>query len=106
MGLFDDLNGQHVLVRSDQSGVHLGVLVDSEGSTVRLKDSRRLWQWKVANNGGISLSEVSILGIDQSASRINVAVPEVIVFGVCELIPATGLCVPTIMGAEIAQPEK
>ena len=104
MSILDYLNGQHVLVRSDKSGVHMGILVSSEGAAVRLKDSRRLWEWQVAGGAGISLSEVSIVGINQKGSRINMTLPDVVVFDVCEVIPALGLCVPTIMGAGVATP--
>jgi len=102
--LTKDMIGKHVLIRSDHSGVHLGVLVDVEGTSVRLSDSRRLWEWRVASGAGISLSEVAIVGIDQTRSRITETLPDLIVTGVCEVIPAYGMSVATIMGADTSKP--
>ena len=98
----DEMLGQHVLIRSADSGVHLGVLkavhIDSK-ITVVLENSRRLWEWATANDG-ISLSEIAIAGIDQSRSKVTAVLPTIMVADVCEIIPAHGMAVPTIMGAE------
>lgn len=102
--LAQHLIDKHVLIRSDQSGVHLGILVAVSGMAVRLKDSRRLWEWAVAGNAGISLSEVAIMGINHKGSRITEVLPDLIVSGVCEIIPAHGMAVATIMGAETSRP--
>ena len=84
---------QYVIVRSANSGVHAGYLVSREGDVVTLKDSRRLWRWVVARMTGqlSSLSEVAVYGVNAKieTSRIAVAVPEIIVLGVCEIIPAS-----------------
>jgi hypothetical protein len=107
--LFSDLIGQEVLIRSADSGVHLGVLtgVSPDGTAVRLKDSRRLWRWCTPNSGaaGISLSEIALYGIDQKKSRITAPLPTIAVMSTCEIIPASGLCVATVRGADVAQPE-
>jgi hypothetical protein len=103
--LVKDLIETHVLIRASDSGVHLGILESVSGNTVRLRDSRRLWEWVVASKAGISLSEVAIAGIDQKQSRITEVLPTLIVLGVCEIIPAHGLCVATVMGAETSNPK-
>jgi len=86
-------NNKYVIVRSAQSGVHSGYLISQEGDTVVLKDSRRLWRWVVAKMTGqlATLSEVAVYGVDagDARSRIAVAVPEMIILGVCEIIPAS-----------------
>lgn len=94
--------GEKVIVRSDQSGVHHGVLTSVDGDTVHLKDARRLWKWQIAGQG-VSLSEVSILGVDHNNSKITMMVPDIIVFGVCEILPTQGLASATIDGAPIGQ---
>jgi len=86
-------NNKYVIVRSAQSGIHAGWLVSQKGDTVVLKESRRLWRWVVARMTGqlATLSEVAIYGVNSrdERSRIAVALPEMTVLGVCEIIPAT-----------------
>jgi len=84
---------KYVIIRSVQSGVHAGWLMSQNGDTVVLRDSRRLWRWVVAKMTGelTTLSEVAVHGINSkdSRSRISVAVPEMTILGVCEIIPAS-----------------
>jgi hypothetical protein len=95
--------GQKVLIRSNDSGVHHGTLLAVEGTSVRLKDSRRLWEWSTGGTG-ISLSEVAICGIDHKGSKVTMALPDIIVAGVCEIIPTHGMCDATIRGAPVHKP--
>ena len=96
--------GEKVIIRSSDSGVHHGVLHKVEGSTVHLKDARRLWRWKIAGQG-VSLSEVAILGVDHAGSKITMMLPDIVVMGVCEIIPTHGVASETIDGAPIGQAE-
>jgi len=96
--------GEKVIIRSSDSGVHHGVLHKVDGSTVHLKDSRRLWRWKIAGQG-VSLSEVAILGVDHAGSKISMMLPDIVVLGVCEIIPTHGVASETIDGAPIGQAE-
>lgn len=66
--------GQKVLIRTRSAGVHFGELVSRTGQEVHLKNARRLWSW----NGALSLSEVSVKGVDLEKSKISVAVDEII----------------------------
>jgi len=96
--------GTKVIIRSNDSGVHFGTLADyslTEG-WVRLKDSRRLWEWQTANNG-ISLSEIATAGINHAGSKITCVVSDIIVMGVCEICPTTGMSEATIEGAPEAK---
>lgn len=102
--LTDHLIGKHVVVRSNMSGVHLGILLHVEGTGVRLENSRRLWEWRVAGNAGISLSEVSIVGIDHAGSKIAETVPDIVIYDVCELIEAHSMCIVTVHGAATYKP--
>ena len=100
----NDLIGQKVIIRSADSGVHHGTLTSVDGTTVRLADSRRLWRWKIAGQG-VSLSEVAILGVDHAESVITMTLPDILIMGVCEIIPTHGVASATIEGAPIGQAE-
>lgn len=96
--------GNKVIIRAADSGVHHGVLHGVEGDSVHLKNSRRLWEWSTGGNG-LSLSEVAICGIKQEESRISMQLPDLMVFGVCEIIPTHGIADATIEGAKVATPQ-
>jgi hypothetical protein len=102
--MFEKYIGTPVIIRSSESGVHYGYLtnVQDNGRAVRLANSRRLWEWKVAGTG-ISLSEVAITGIDHANSRITTTLPDIFIMGVCEIIPAHGMASATIEGAAVTE---
>mgnify|MGYP003626593449 CR=1 FL=1 len=101
--IVQDLIGVKVLIRSTDSGVHHGILTAVSGSTVRLKNSRRLWEWSTGGTG-ISLSEIAICGIDHAGSKITMTLPDLVVLSVSEIIPTYGLADATIEGAAVAKP--
>ena len=72
-----------VIIRSRDSGVHIGYLVkaDPVGRYVELVEARRLWQWSGAN----TLSEVSREGTSGN-TRISKPVHYLAVFDVCEVL--------------------
>ena len=74
--------GDFVLVRAGGAGVHFGTLEEREGQEVRLSNAKRLWSW----TGALSLSEVASKGVNISASKISVAVEEIILPTVLEII--------------------
>jgi hypothetical protein len=89
MAIFDKWIGRHVVVRTYSAGVHIGTLTEAEASAgsvnVTLANARRLWKWE----GAFTLSEVATAGIKPTGSRLAVAVPEMLVTQVAELIPTT-----------------
>jgi len=95
--------GSNVLIRSSDSGVHHGKLVAVSGTSVRLENSRRLWEWSTGGTG-ISLSEIAVCGIDQNGSKITMELPDICISGVCEIIPTHGMCDATIQGAKVHKP--
>ena len=100
----DEVMNKHVIIRSESSGVHFGVLAAWDGQhAVKLLDSRRLWEWDTGGNG-ISLSEIAICGIDQKKSKITMALPTHYVLDAVEIIPCHGMAIATISGAEVAKP--
>jgi small nuclear ribonucleoprotein (snRNP)-like protein len=99
---FDDFIGQKVIIRATDSGVHYGTLRSvHDGTTIRLTDSRRLWEWKI-DGPGVSLSEVAVQGVDHGGSKITAVLPDIVVMGVCEIIPTYGIAQATIEGAPVA----
>lgn len=102
--MFDTFLNQPVIIRSAASGVHYGILLAVKDDVVHLKNSRRLWRWKIAGQG-ISLSEVAIHGVDYNGSKITSVLPDLIVMDVCEIIPAYGMAQATIEQAPIAEAE-
>ena len=68
----NSLVGKKVIVRTYSAGVHYGEVSEKEGAEIILKNARRLWYWKTANNG-ISLSEVANAGLDKE-SKVCAAV--------------------------------
>jgi len=101
--LTSHLINTRVIIRSSDSGVHHGTLIAVSGTAVRLENSRRLWEWSTGGTG-ISLSEIAVCGIDQKASKITTVLPDLIVAGVCEIIPTHGMCDATIDGAHVHKP--
>lgn len=76
----------HVIVRTQSAGVFAGVLTSKTGSEVVLTDARRLWYWA----GAASLSQLAVDGTSAPKScKFPVAVPEITLLGVIEVIPTT-----------------
>ena len=84
-----------VIVRARDAGVHFGYLKSYSGREVTLTNSRRIWRWFGAN----TLSEVAMIGIDQSKSRIAVKVDEITILDACEIIACSPEGTASIEGA-------
>jgi len=80
----EGFDGQFVIVRTRDAGVHTGFLIDRVGHEALLCDARRIWSWEGAN----TLSEVSSRGCNDR-SRISEPVEVIQVLGVIEIIPCT-----------------
>lgn len=91
----DNFVGQKVIIRSYAAGVHYGELVEKSGKEVILKNARRLWYWKTANNG-ISLSEVANEGLNKE-SKVCAPVDNIWLEAV-EIIPCTKTAIKNIEG--------
>jgi hypothetical protein len=89
--------GKYVIVRTYSAGVHAGELVSQDGDIVVLKDARRLWKWKAKQ--GVALSGVAVHGIHRPESKVDVIVPEHMLIGSIEVIPASGDAKESIHGA-------
>jgi hypothetical protein len=76
---------KRVLVRTYAAGVHYGVLVRRRGQEVELRDARRIWEW----HGAYTLHEIAAAGLDQSRSKVSVAVPSIVLLDALEVIECT-----------------
>ena len=75
---------RYIIARSTYAGVFAGELVSRKGKEVVLKNARRLWYW----SGAASLSQLSVEGVSKPAQcKFPVAVPEVTLTEVCEILP-------------------
>lgn len=76
--------GQFCIVRTYSAGVHMGVVVECNGTAVMLKNARRLWLWTGAN----TLNEASQNGVAKD-SRISKPVPVILLTQAVEVIPCS-----------------
>ena len=75
---------KYIIVRSQSAGVFAGLLKSKEGNGITLTDARRLWYW----SGAASLSQLSVEGVgNPSGCKFPIAVPEVTILGVIEILP-------------------
>ena len=75
--------GRRCLVRTYSAGVHIGNVIEAEGSECRLENALRLWKWE---GGGLSLSAVASAGI--KGGRLN-KTGEIYLTNAIEFIPTT-----------------
>lgn len=81
------------LIRSDRAGVFFGDIVKTDGQTVTIKNSRRIWRWE----GAASLSELAQRGTSNpKGCKFPIAIDEEIVFGVIEIMSVTPEAAKTI----------
>lgn len=88
----------HVIVRTQSAGVFAGVLKSRNGSEVVLTDARRLWFW----SGAASLSQLAVEGTSNpKGCKFPVAVPEVTLLGVIEILTLTNQAKASIDGVPV-----
>ena len=90
--------GRYCIVRANGAGVFAGILKEKEGDEVALTDARRLWYW----DGAASLSQLAQEGTSKpSKCRFPVAVDEILVMNVLEIIPTTEAAEKSIRGVKV-----
>jgi hypothetical protein len=96
--LATSLYGKICMFRTYSAGVHFGELVAKNGQECHVKNARRVWYWKNA----CSLSQLATdRTTSLSDSQIAVAVPEIILDQVIEVIPMTPAAVEHLRGAPV-----
>lgn len=77
---------KYVIARTYSAGVFAGFLSMRNGKEVKLKNARRIWYW----DGAASLSELAVRGTSKPDNcKFPIAVPEIILTEVIEIIPTT-----------------
>lgn len=76
--------GEFCIVRTYSAGVHMGIVEAVNGTTVELRDARRLFSWSNA----FTLHEASQNGVGES-SRISQPVPRILLTQAIEVIPCS-----------------
>lgn len=85
------------IIRSYGAGVFYGTVTakndTAAGVEVELKDVRRIYYWAGAN----TLSQLAVEGSKRpDKCKITIAVPEILVTGVVEIIPATEVAIKNL----------
>ncbi len=92
------LIGEYVIIRTYSAGVWAGVLKEKVKNEVYLANARRLYYW--SNIEGMSLSGISLNGIDSSKSKICAPV-DIVWLEAIEIIPCTDKAKKTIINQPI-----
>ena len=81
------------MVRTYSAGVFAGVIESRNGKEVVMSDARRIWYW----SGAASLSQLATTGTSNpKGCKFPVAVPEVLLTEVVEIIPMTDAAIKSI----------
>lgn len=87
-----------VIIRADRAGVFYGELVERNGTEVKMANCRRLWYW----DGAASLSQLAVDGTSKPNNcKFTVAVEEMEILGVIEVIPCTDKAIKSIEAVNI-----
>ena len=89
--------GQEVIIRTYAAGSWFGRLKEKSGKEVILTEARRMWRWWAKES--ISLSGVTLHGINQEKSRITGAV-DLVWLEAIEIIPISGKAAESIRTAQ------
>ena len=93
--IFSKMVGKKVVVRSINAGVFFGTLesVTDDGCSCEISKARKLWYWE----GAASLSQLALEGVSKPKEcKFSVTVPEMVVLGVIEIIPASEQAIKSI----------
>ena len=97
----DKLNDEgYVIVRSNGSGVHMGLLIDFDTKTgvAKLANARRIYYWK----GAATLSQLAVDGTScPEECKFPVSVEKITIANVLEVIPVTQKAKLSIDGVKI-----
>jgi hypothetical protein len=77
---------RYCMVRTAEAGVFCGWLAERNGGEAKVLNARRIWYWE----GAASLSQLAMDGTSKPENcKFPCEVPEVLLFGVIEIIPMT-----------------
>lgn len=82
------MDNRYYIIRADRAGVFAGNIKGRNGNEVTLTNARRLWYW----DGAASLSQLALEGVKKPNNcKFTVAVSEITILGVIEIIPCTAM---------------
>lgn len=90
--------GKYCMVRSSDAGVFAGTIKSRKKDEVLLTNARRIWYW----DGAASLSQLATDGTSNPKNcKFPVAVDQVLLLGVIEIIPITDAAAASIASVPI-----
>lgn len=90
--------GRYCMVRTYSAGVFAGTIKERSGKEATLTNARRIWYW----DGAASLSQLATDGTSKPENcKFPVAVDEVLLTEVIEIIPITDKAKASIDGVEV-----
>ena len=92
------LLGEYVIIRTYSAGVWAGFLKEKVKNEVYLTEARRLYRW--SNIEGISLSGISLNGLNKESSKICAPVP-IVWLEAIEIIPCSKVARESIINQPI-----
>jgi hypothetical protein len=88
-------NEQYYVVRTDRAGVFFGQIKERNGSEVTMTNCRKIWSWDGATET-LGLATHGVKYPDRC--KFTVAVAEITVLGVIEIIPCTEKATESLRG--------
>ncbi|MBQ1777623.1 MAG: hypothetical protein IIZ93_05615 [Acidaminococcaceae bacterium] len=86
------------IVRANGAGVFFGEVVKQDGTTVTMRNVRRLWYW----DGAASLSELAQNGTANPTNcKFPCTVEEIQIFNVIEILSVTSNAAKSIDGVKV-----
>ena len=86
------------IVRANEAGVFFGEVVKQDGTTVIMRNARRLWYW----DGAASISELAQNGTaNPNACKFPCTVEEIQIFNVIEILSVTSNAAKSIDGVKV-----
>lgn len=86
------------IVRANEAGVFFGEVVKQDGTTVIMRNARRLWYW----DGAASISELAQNGTaNPDDCKFPCTVEEIQIFNVIEILSVTSNAAKSIDGVKV-----
>ncbi len=100
---YSDFIGRYCVVRARDASPHAGIVEDIDGRTVKMREARRLWRWRVLRKNGISLSDLAVVGIDEEFSKVGPP-QATMILDACEVILASEEAEKTLRAIKDGKP--
>lgn len=89
---------KYYIVRSKEAGVFFGKITEKDGDEITMTEARCLWYW----SGAASLNQLAVEGVKRPDDcKFTVAVNDLVILNVCEILPCTDGAVENIKGVRV-----